>query len=156
MTNQQRKPRVLLLLAGLCGLGLWAGSAAAGSAEGSHLARQLDRMGDRIERYYDHEGDRIARKLRHRAERLRAHGRYAEARDLERRARRVDRRLDRKGRRLNHELDLQARELRHRDHDRVGYRQPPPRHPRPAALAYGPPRPGVVLGVDLGRWVITP
>lgn len=166
MTSKNTNNSKPLLLAGLCGLMLWGGAAAAHGGddrydradryERKHLAHQLDRRGDRIERRLDRKGDRIAARLHHQADHLRDQGRYAEAYRLDRKAIRIDRRLDRKGERINRRLDRKADKLRygyrghtdgyrHRD-----YRDYRPRHPRHAHES------GVTVAVDLGRWVFRP
>ena len=135
-----------LLVVGLCGLGLWAGSAAARGDrfdQGAQLERQLDRKGDRIERRLDR-----------RADALRDQGRYAEARRLERKGDKIDRRLDRKGERLHRQWDRKHRygHVVDHHHDHRYYRPAPiyvvrlPRHHES----------GVTVAIDLGSWIIRP
>lgn len=126
MTEQQAKPAKALMLAGLCGLVLWGGSAAAHGYDDDRYPRHdrfdryeraehLYRKGDRIERRLDRKGDRIEARLRHEAAHLRAEGRYAEARRLERKGMKINRHLDRKGERIHDKL--------HRKADRLSYRE---------------------------------
>jgi hypothetical protein len=155
-----------LFISAVCGLGLWAGSAAAhGYGHGDYLEDKYDRQGDRIERRLDRQGDRIERELDHEADRLRRQGHYAEARRLEREGDRIDRKLDKKGRQINRQLDRRGEQRHH-------YAQRPPhgRHhghhhghhqPRRPAYVYEPRpwrshEPQVALVLDLGQWVIRP
>lgn len=169
MKSNKRTPNNILLAVGLCGLGLWAGTASAYGYpdEGARVERRLDRAGDRIERRYDRKGDRIERQLDVRADQLRRQGRYGEARELERLGDRIDHRLDRKGERINRALTREG-ERAHRDWD-YAYReryehrvyQPaycPPVPPRPLVVERWPvyPQPGVTVAIDLGGWVIHP
>lgn len=157
MHNQNTNTFKRLITVGLCGLGLWAGSAAAHDDGLRHQARQLDLRGDRIEHRLDRKGDRIERRFERRARELRAQGRYAEARRLVRKGHQIDRRLDARGERINRRLDRQADRLlaqwrhehRHelRYGDRHAYRDYRPRHHHD---------PELVLSVDLGHWVIRP
>lgn len=154
MNKHNRHPLKTLLAAGLCGLGLWAGGAAA-HGDLRHQARALDLKGDRIAHRLDRKGDRIAARLEHRADHLRAQGRYGEARRLEREAHRIDRRLDRKGERIDRRLDRRAARLYqqwydgHHDRHRGDHRDyRPVYHDHRSG--------GVTVSVDLGRWVIRP
>ena len=130
-----------LLAIGLCGLGLWAGSAA---AHGDRYDR-----GDALARQWDRKGDRIERRLDRRADQLRAG-----ARRLERIGDRIDRRMDRKGERLQRRWD---RDHRH-GHVAVHRHDHPDYRPMPVYVAAWPyhREPGVTLSIDLGRWVIRP
>jgi hypothetical protein len=135
-----------LLAVGLCGLGLWAGAAA---ADGGRYDR-----GAQLERRLDIRGDRIERRLDRRADELRAEGRYAEARRLERKGDRIDRRLDRRGEQLHRQWDREHR------HGYAGHRHDHPHYrPVPVYVAPVPHRyvePGLTLAIDLGRWIIRP
>ena len=135
-----------LLAAGLCGLGLWAGTAA---AHGDRYDR-----GAQLERQWDRKGDRIERRLDRRADALREQGRYAEARRLERKGDRIDRRLDRNAARLPRQWDREHRSAQagcrheHPHYRPVPVYAPPPRHHHPD--------PGVTVAIDLGRWIFRP
>jgi hypothetical protein len=165
MKSNNSKPNILLLAAGLCGLGLWAGSASAHgyAGEGAREQWALERAGARIERRYDRKGDRIERQLDVRARQLRYQGRYREARELQRLGDRIDHRLDRKGERLHRQVVRAGgrhhggrdASWRHRDshrHHQSTYCPPP----RRVAVAPWPgyPRSGVTVAIDLGHWVV--
>jgi len=146
MNSNNTKMYKRLLAVGLCGLGLWAGAAA---AHGDRYDR-----GAQLERQWDRKGDRIERRLDRRADALRDQGRYAEARRLERKGDRIDRRLDRKGERLHRQWDREHR------HGHAGGRHDHP-HYRPVPVYVAPPRhhhpePGVTVAIDLGRWIFRP
>jgi hypothetical protein len=158
------------LLTALCGLGLWAGNAAAHGD--NHGYRGDHDRGAQLERRLDRKGDRIERRLDRIADGLRAEGRYAEARRLERMGDRIDHRLDRKGERINRKLDRKGEWLqrdrdrrwvarqsqphghKHRHQDHRDYRRVYVYEPRPYRAV--PREPGVTISFDLGRWVIRP
>lgn len=159
MNKRNAKPYQKLLVAGLCGLGLWAGSAVASDfdrhdryqrhdypaylADRSH---RPDHKGERIERRLDRKGDRIERKLAHRAAELRYQGRYAEARRLERKGAQINYRLDRKGERIHRQLDRRDHHGQHYGYV-SGHHDDRPRHyPRPHAS-------GVTVAIDLGHLI---
>lgn len=129
------------LITALCGMGLWAGSAAAHGYGDGYREWDSARAA-----HYDRKGDRIERRLDRRAEMLRREGRYAAAARLERKGELINRKLDRKARRVERRYDQQHAYRDYRHDYRHDYRRDQRHRVDPE----------IALVFELGRWVIRP